>query len=155
MAQLSGSGVSFGFVLIRVVTGALLAFSGWQLVSQDGGIPNLVRGSDLSSPYFKWWGENIIREYPAVISHVIAWGELLAGLSLLLGGLVRPAGFAIAWILFSCAVADTGDLRHLEVLAGFNALGCALAGAGRSFGMDAMLDQHWPRWITWAQRSDG
>lgn len=153
MAKLQTDSVGPGLVLIRVVTGALLFLNAWDLVSRTGGVPDLVSGADLSSPLFAWWGEELVRERPVLFSNLIAWSELLGGLALVLGALVRPFGLLVAVVMGCCAVSDTGLLRYTEILVCANALALSFAGAGTAFGLDSIFDQHFPRWLTWTRRS--
>jgi len=146
MGKLQSDSVGPGLVLIRLVTGTLLFLRAWGLITHTGGVPNLLSGADLSSPLFTWWGENWLEEYPAFFSQLIAWSVLLGGLALFLGALVRPFGLLVALVIGCCAFSDEGVLRYTEILVSANALGTTL-------GLDAIFDQHFPRWISWKRKS--
>lgn len=151
----SGTGnVNIGLVIIRVTLGLLLLLHGWAYITAESGVPNLIAGSDFSSPVFTWWGENLVAKHPHGASTLIVWIEFLAGVALTLGALVRPVGTLIAVIMLSFALSGGRELQlELVILAGSCALGCAIAGAGRLFGLDSMLDLQLPRWLSWARRA--
>ncbi len=144
--------VSLGLVLVRVTLGLLLFLHAWDQITGPNGVRDLISGADLSSPFFTWWGESLLKKSPDVFSHLLVWIELLGGISLFLGALVRPFGLLVALALGCCAVSDHDLLRAAEILAAACALGCSISGAGRSLGLDAIFDQHFPRWVTWGGR---
>jgi len=154
MANPESPSVSLGLVLVRVTCGLILTLHAWELITGPAGVPDLVSGADLSSPFFAWWGEKLLAKHPALFSQVLVWIELLGGISLTLGALVRPFGILLALAFAACAASDTDVPRAAEVLVAAIALGSALSGAGRSLGLDAIFDQHFPRWLTWARRRE-
>ena len=156
MVLITNGSPSLGIVLIRVTLGILLVLNAWSHITAEGGIPNLVAGSDLSSPVFTWWGKNLVQQHPAGTSTLIVTIELIGGVCFVLGALVRPLGILLAFTtLCFAATAGRPFEEELAILAGVCALGCSLSGAGRLFGLDSMFDQNFPRWITWAGTQQG
>lgn len=155
MANPESRPVSLGLVLVRVTLGLLLFLHAWDQITGPNGVRDLISGADLSSPFFAWWGEKLLKESPGFFSNLLVWIELLGGISLFLGALVRPFGLLVALAFGCCAVSDQDLLRATEILVAACALGCSLSGAGRALGLDAIFDQHFPRWVTWGgRRSD-
>ncbi len=152
MVQFSHGSLNLGIVLIRVVLGLMLVAHAWGYIAGEAGVPNLIAGSDLSSGFFTWWGDNLLMKYPGTMSALIVWLEFLSGIAFVSGGLVRPLGTLLAFLMLCFALSSARPLeRELVILVGTCALGCATSGAGRLFGLDAIFDQHFPRWLTWAR----
>ena len=94
------------------------------------------------------WLPGFVAAAPATLAWLLALGELAVGLSLLLGLLTRLGGlFAVVQAIVQTLAAagngaDTIGHNYLLALTGLIVL---VAGAGRKWGIDAVLLTRWPR----------
>jgi uncharacterized membrane protein YphA (DoxX/SURF4 family) len=148
------SSPSFGLVLVRITTGAILAIAGWSKLS-EGVSPELVLGTReafVAAPsVIRAWGENVVLPHPSLFAHLIAWGELVGGLALFLGLLTRPVGVATAFMMANFYFVGPESARSLVLLLGVAALGCSISRAGQSAGADVFLVERLPPWLTWTR----
>jgi len=157
MAKRSRNSMAAGLVLVRVVTGAVFLVHGWGWV-QDGGFDGAVVRDGVQATLSSadglagWWGRTVLLTNPDACAFFWRWAALLIGLAFVFGALVRPAG-AFAVLLLAHAIAF-GPSRHelVFLLLAAPSFACSISGAGRRFGMDAMLDEHLPGWVTWTKR---
>ncbi len=145
-----------GLALIRVLTGQFLFFRGWSWV-QDGSfdgqlVLDRVRASVAdASGLVEWWGNSVVLANPDASALFWRWAALICGALLVLGAFTRPAGYIASFFLCQAllfAVPGEGTI-FLPVL--FACLGCAVAGAGRDYGLDQVLDESCPGWLTWTK----
>jgi len=150
----SGATPSFGLVLVRITTGALLLYAG--MTHLEAGIsadfvsrtaPAWAASPDL----VRSWGENVVLQYPGLFAHLVAYGELILGGLLFLGFLTRPAGIAAAFLFANAVFAVDGSQKSLAALLAVCCIACALSRAGRSAGADVFADGALPRWLTWSR----
>lgn len=145
---------SFGLVLVRIATGALLIAAGWDKlragVSED--LVLRTRGEWAAAPdLVRAWGENVVLAHPWIFAQLVAWGELVLGAALFLGLLTRPAGLCTAFLFANAVFAVDGAHKSLALLLCVCGLACALSRAGRSAGADVFLDGRLPGWLTWSR----
>lgn len=104
-----------------------------------------------SGPY-KHFLDQIVIPHATLFSYLVMAGELIAGLSLLLG-LGTRLGAAIAMFLFLNYMFSKGRLfwspDSEDAAVFFSALVCLLGAAGRVWGVDAYLARRWPRFFLW------
>ena len=139
---------------MRLATGAILAVAGWQKIL--GGV-----GADLvlstkqrvaeGPPWFESFMNTIVYPFPEAFAQLIQWGELVGGIALFLGALTRPVGVFSGLMLIAFAFAGPIDQIQFQLLLALCALACAMSCAGRRVGLDAILDGHFPGWITWTR----
>lgn len=150
----AGPAPSFGLVLVRVATGALLLVEGARRI-ELGVDPDFVTRTApawaAAPESVAWWGENVVLEHASLAAHVVAWGEVVLGALLFLGLLTRPAGIFAAFLFANAAFALDGSQQALAALLTICCLACALSRAGRSAGADVFVDGRLPRWMTWAR----
>lgn len=145
-------GPCWGLVLVRIAAGYTLLTAGWGKVSADA-IPPIVSWAHFDSTFFTWWGENLIEAYPAAFSFMIAWGEFLGGAALLLGALTRPAGLLSAFMMLCFYCAGPEEAKDKVLLLGIMCLASGLSAAGARGGLDVILREHFPSWLTWMRPS--
>lgn len=173
-AQLLGREVSFDYsetwvaysvISLRVIMAWVFLQAGLQKLFGNGldGFLNdpvtggfdahgFLVGATASSPahgMFTWMAENFW------VEPVVVWGQILVGLALLLGVLVRWSAFwgAVMMILFWLAALEGGILQGLPFEHGyvvdytlvyaFLLFGLGAVGAGRILGLDARIER-WP-----------
>lgn len=104
-----------------------------------------------SGPY-KHFLDQVVIPHATFFSYLVMAGELIAGLSLLLG-LGTRLGAAIAMFLFLNFMFSKGRLfwspDSEDAAVFFSALVCLLGAAGRVWGIDAYLARRWPRFFLW------
>jgi thiosulfate dehydrogenase [quinone] large subunit len=105
-----------------------------------------------SSPWYQHFLQDVVIPHATLFSYLIIAGEVVAGLSLLLG-LGTRLGSAIAMFLFLNFLFAKGRLfwspDSEDAAVFFSALVCGLGAAGRVWGTDAYLARRWPRSFLW------
>ncbi len=153
-AKGTSSGPSFGLVLVRVTTGALLLYAGKTHleagISEDF-ISRTAPAWAASPDLIRSWGEHVVLRHPWFFANLVAYGELVLGALLFLGLLTRPAGILAAFLFANAVFAVDGSQKSLAALLGVCCLACALSRAGRSAGADVFADSALPGWLTWSR----
>lgn len=152
MASDGSSGPSWGLVLVRIVSGAILLTAGWSKLA-NGVDDALVLGTQKAfaeAPgLIRAWGENVVLPHPWFFSHLILWGEILGGLALFLGAFTRPAGFAVAFMFANFYFVGPESAKSLVLLLATCGFACAFSRAGLRAGADVFLVERCPVWLTW------
>jgi|GEM_PF-785761 len=153
-AKGTGTGPSFGLVLVRIATGALLLYAGLSHleagISEDF-VSQTAPAWAASPDLIRSWGENVVLRHPWFFAQLVAYGELVLGALLFLGLLTRPAGILAAFLFANAVFAVDGSQKSLAALLGVCCLACALSRAGRSAGADVFADGALPGWLTWSR----
>ena len=157
MANGRSRGVPLGLVLLRITTGGVLVRQGWRWLTSDPLEAGAVRASierslDSLASWLVWWGEHALLASPDATALFWRWGALLFGLCFVLGALTRPAGFLAGLFLAHGIAYGPRETELAAFLLLVLCFACALSGAGRRWGLDALFDQHFPSWITWSRR---
>lgn len=145
---------SFGLVLIRIATGALLLVSGARRIADgvdDGFVTRTASAWAASPEWIRAWGERVVLPHAGVVASLVAFGEVVLGTCLFLGLLTRPAGIAAAFLFANGVFALSGSQSSLALLLAVCCAACALSRAGRSAGADVFLDERLPAWLTWTR----
>lgn len=150
---------SLGLVLVRLVTGAVLAAHGWRSVralEPSGRVLERTVEDALAGrgALLAWWGETLLLGNPDAIAFLWRWTALFTGILLVLGALTRPAGWIAALFLAHAWVYGPPEDRVTFLLLLVSAVASALSRAGRRFGLDRLLDEQLPTWLTWTARRD-
>jgi uncharacterized membrane protein YphA (DoxX/SURF4 family) len=152
MSSDGSSGPSWGLVLVRIVSGAILLAAGWSKL-ENGVNESLVLGTQTAfataPPLVRAWGDSVVLPHPWFFAHLILWGELLGGLALFLGAFTRPAGLAVAFMFANFYFAGPESARSLVLLLAACGLACAISRAGLRAGADVFLVERCPVWLTW------
>jgi uncharacterized membrane protein YphA (DoxX/SURF4 family) len=150
----SEPGPSWGLVLVRLATGAIVAVAGWKKILGNVGadlvLETKARVAD-GPAWFESFMSAVVYPFPEAFAQLIQWGELVGGIALFLGALTRPTGTAVALMLGCFAFAGPVEQIEFQLLLALCALACAISRAGRRVGLDALLDGHFPGWITWTR----
>ena len=114
-------------VLLRIYLGVIFLLAAWSKLSGD------------LDPPFTGFLEQVALQRGPLVAALVTWGELLVGLTLVLGLMTRLSA-TVALLL----VANS----HAGALAAI-AVALLLGAAGRTFGLDALLAKRWPRSPFW------
>jgi thiosulfate dehydrogenase [quinone] large subunit len=102
--------------------------------------------------FYQDFVQQIVLPHATLFSYLVMTGEVIAGLSLLLG-LCTRIGAAIAMFLFLNYMFSKGNYfwspNSEDAAVFFSGLVCCLGAAGRVFGIDAYLARRWPNSIFW------
>lgn len=138
-------------VLLRLYAGFFWAQHGYdKLRSPDWAAPNgsmvqivqdMIRYT--SGPYHDFV-VNVVMPNSVLFSHLVAWGETLAGISLFLGFLTKLGGLGGAFIALNYFVAK-GSYTGLSGWSGYDmlavvmSLACVVLPVSSTFALDALL----------------
>lgn len=108
-------------------------------------MPDFVRGmsSETTGPYHDFI-VHVVLQNPTLFAHLVAWGETLTGVSLLLG-LLTPAGGAVGFFLALNYFLAKGSYAHITDLGGLDAAAVMLSitnvvlPTGLIWGLDGLL----------------
>jgi uncharacterized membrane protein YphA (DoxX/SURF4 family) len=143
--------------IIRIITGAMWLIHGVQKVlnpqfaGPDGMMAGMVRDSmtHASAPYHHFLTSAVLPN-AALFGHLVAWGETLTGLSLLLGLFSRLGGLGGMFLTLNYMLMK-GSFGELNGYAGLDAATFALSfinlvlPTGMRFGIDGLLFGHGAR----------
>jgi uncharacterized membrane protein YphA (DoxX/SURF4 family) len=158
MAPKNAEFPAFGLILIRIVVGVSIASAGFRLIGAGVDADVVLERSEAieaAPALFAWWGEAVLLGFPGFFAFLLAWGQALGGMALVVGVLVRPVGALLAFTMLNIYFAGSADPAEPARLALILATCCvalAASGAGRVFGFDRGLDATLPSWLTWSNR---
>ena len=97
--------------LVRIATGIIFLFfaeykiagPAWTSGGFEGWIHQFVN-EGTAVGFYKIFLMNFVLVHPVLCAHIVAWGELAIGLSMVLGLLVRPASVAGAILMIALAL---------------------------------------------------
>jgi thiosulfate dehydrogenase [quinone] large subunit len=141
--------------IVRILVGYHFLEVGWPKVARGfyrgDSLPRQL--ADAAADPFGWHRDfilNVVVPHPVFFSHLVAFGEVAIGLSLLTGCLVRVASLFGAFHNFNIWLAvaipsGNGVQIRLNRLYIFLHLLFVVAAAGRSLGVDGWLKKKFPR----------
>ncbi len=147
-----------GMVLIRVVTGAILLAHGWGWLKTgefDGAtvLGVVEAGRDPAAwGIANWWTEHVVLANADASAFLWRWAAFLIGVAMTIGALARPAALIGVFFLLHAFFYGPSELELVWILLIVSCFACAISGAGRRIGLDAMFDEHFPTWVTWSRR---
>ena len=153
---LQGIMARWALVLLRVYLGAVFLLAALPKIHQDfsPGLTTFLKQVALERghPFYQEFVHRVILPNVAAFAALITWGELLVGVTLVLGLLTRfSAGFALVLALnymFAKGVwfwtPTSNDAASVAI-----ALALLIGAAGRTLGLDALLARRWPRSPFW------
>lgn len=160
MASNQDAAHNMGLLLLRVFLGLVLLTNGWAGVRnhepQPRELSQVVKTAAIEAPsLIRWIGEDLIAEQAEVFAVIIRWGSVVAGVLLLLGALVRPVGWIAGCAFMLAFFLGKPSQEQLHLIAAATSVACALTSAGRFMGLDTLLDQLLPTWLTWGKPNFG
>jgi thiosulfate dehydrogenase [quinone] large subunit len=103
-------------------------------------------------PFYREFVQRVLLPNASLFATVVTWGELLVGLTLLLGLITRfSAGVALVLTVNYMLAKGAWLWTPSSNDAAFAIISLALliGAAGRTFGLDAFLARRWPRSPFW------
>ncbi len=143
-------------VLLRVYLGVVFLVAASPKLQQDF-TPSLVGflqrvALEKGPPFYQEFARQVLIPHASIFATLVTWGELLIGISLILGLLTRLSGVAALLLAANCMFAK-GDWFWTPSSSGAAfvaiSLGLILGAAGRTLGLDAFLARRWPRSPLW------
>jgi thiosulfate dehydrogenase (quinone) large subunit len=153
-----------GSVLQGILARAALAFLRIYLglVFLSASIPNLRGGyapnlsaflNDValtkSAEFYREFLQAVVVPNVPLFATLIPWGELLVGITLLLGLATRLSAAGALLLLVNCMLARGALGTSNDAALAAMALAILVGAAGRTFGIDAVLARRWPRSPLW------
>ena len=147
---------AIGLALVRVTIGAMFVWVffenlGKGLYTQAGyaGLINYyLKASHCPTAWKAVMG--FAANHAAIAAPMQGLTEIFLGVLLIIGLLTRPAAFVAFLFLGSLWISEWGTAWIWELLVPMMAsLGLAIGGAGRRWGVDALLLQRWPSAPWW------
>lgn len=136
--------------VVRIFTGAFWLSHGIpklmnpQFFGPDGMAGMVSQNAAQGSGPYNAFLQNVVLQNPVLFSHLVAWGETLTGVSLLLGLLTRVGGIVGMFLTLNYFLMK-GSYAHITSIGGLDAAGFALSfisavlPTGLVFGLDQLL----------------
>jgi thiosulfate dehydrogenase [quinone] large subunit len=143
-------------VFLRVYLGLLFLLSGAPKLREDFA-PNLSAfltqvGLTRGHEFYRDVIRQLVLPNLHLFAMLIPWGELLVGLTLVLGAATRLSAAVALVLLVNCMLAKGAWFWYPSsndaALAAI-AVALIIGAAGRTFGVDALLARRWPRSPLW------
>lgn len=143
-------------VLLRIYLGVLFLLAAWPKLNGDF-TPRLtefleqvalVRGH----PFYQEFVQRLVLPNVSLVAALVTWGELLVGLTLVLGLVTRLSATVALLLVVNYMFAKGAWFWQPSSNDGaFAAIAVALllGAAGRTFGLDAVLAKRWPKAPFW------
>jgi thiosulfate dehydrogenase [quinone] large subunit len=136
---------------LRIYLGVVFLLAVWPKLQSDftPGLTGFVEkvGLEKGHPFYQEFLRRVVLPNPTLFSALVTWGELLVGITLVLGLATRLSA-AMALVLTVNYMFAKGAWFWIPSSndAAFAALSVALliGAAGRTFGLDAILAKRWP-----------
>jgi thiosulfate dehydrogenase [quinone] large subunit len=142
--------------LLRVYLGVIFLIAAIPKVMEDF-TPGLTaflqrRAMEQSHLFYRQFLQEVVLPNAWLFAGLVTWGELLVGVSLILGLMTRlSATVALLLSLNSMFANGAWPWTPSSHDAAFAAMSLALVmgAAGRTFGLDSILARRWPRSALW------
>jgi thiosulfate dehydrogenase (quinone) large subunit len=143
-------------VLLRIYLGVIFLVAAWPKLGEDftPGLTGFLQKVALEKghPFYQGFVERVVLPNASLFAGLVTWGELLVGVTLVLGLTTRLSA-AVALILSVNYLFAKGAWFWTPSSndAAFAAISLALliGAAGRTFGLDEWLARRWPRSPFW------
>jgi thiosulfate dehydrogenase [quinone] large subunit len=143
-------------VLLRIYLGVVFLIAAWPKVVGDftPGLGKFLEEVALvkGHPFYQEFVHGIVLPNASVFAALVTWGELLVGITLVLGLLTRLSSAVALLLTMNYMFAkgawfwtpSSGDAAFVMI-----SLALLIGAAGRTFGLDAVLAKRWPRSAFW------
>jgi uncharacterized membrane protein YphA (DoxX/SURF4 family) len=142
--------------LLRVYLGMVLLIAAIPKLQGDfsSGMAGFLQGKamDQSHPFYRDFLQDIVLPNVHLFARLVTWGELLAGVLLILGLMTRLSA-AVALLLTLNYMLAKGAWPWMpssnDGAFAVISLAVMIGAAGRTLGLDALLARRWPRSPFW------
>jgi thiosulfate dehydrogenase (quinone) large subunit len=141
--------------LLRIYLGMVFLLSAWPKVKGDF-TPSLLvfleRAGQTAHPFYQDFMNRVLVPNTPILGGLVAWGELLVGMTLLLGLLTRLSAMVALLLSLNSMLAQGAWLwtpSSPDAAFACIALALTIGAAGRTLGVDTFLARRWPRSPFW------
>jgi thiosulfate dehydrogenase [quinone] large subunit len=143
-------------VLLRLQLGVVLLVAGIPKIRETftPGLLNFLQNVALERghPFYQEFIRNVVIPHAGVFAALVAWGEVLAGVALVIGLTTRLAAAAVLVLMVNYLFAkgawfwtpSSNDAAYAAI-----SLALMIGAAGRTLGVDEFLAKRWPRSPLW------
>jgi thiosulfate dehydrogenase [quinone] large subunit len=143
-------------VILRVYLGVIFLLAAWPKLRGDF-TPHLVGflekvALEQGHPFYQGFVQRVVLPNASLVATLVTWGELLVGLTLVLGLLTRLSATVALLLMVNYLFAKGAwfwQPSSADAAFAFVALALLIGAAGRTFGLDALLARRWPRSPFW------
>jgi thiosulfate dehydrogenase [quinone] large subunit len=143
-------------VLLRIYVGVIFLLAAWPKVREDftPGLTGFLQQVALENghPFYREFVQRVVLPNATVFAALVTWGELLVGITLVLG-LVTRFSAALALVLTVNYMFAKGawfwSSSSNDAAFALISVALLIGAAGRTFGLDALLARRWPRSPFW------
>lgn len=133
--------------LLRIYLGAVFLLAGWPKVRGEFAV-TLENGH----PFYRQFVQQVVLPNASLFAALLSWGELLVGVTLILGLVTRLSAAAALVLSVHYMLARgewfwTPSSNHAAFA--FISVALLIGAAGRTLGVDRFLAQRWPRSPFW------
>jgi thiosulfate dehydrogenase [quinone] large subunit len=143
-------------VLLRIYLGVIFLLAAWPKLGGDftPGLTGFLQKVALENghPFYREFVRRVVLPNALLFASLITWGELLVGVTLVLGLFTRfSAGVALVLVVNYMLAKGAWFWTPSSNDAAFAVISLALliGAAGRTLGLDAFLARRWPRSPFW------
>ena len=143
-------------VLLRIYLGVIFLAAAWPKLREDftpaliGFVENI--GLERGHAFYRPFLEEVVLPNASLFASLVSWGELLVGVSLVLGLMTRLSAAAAILLTLNYMFAkgswfwtpSSNDAAFVAI-----SLALLIGAAGRTLGLDALLARRWPRSPFW------
>ena len=143
-------------VLLRIYLGVIFLVAAWPKLRVDF-TPGLTRflekvALENGHPFYQEFVRRVVLPNASLFAALVTWAELLVGLTLVLGLMTRLSAAVALLLVVNYMLAkgawfwtpSSNDAAWAAI-----SLALLIGAAGRTFGVDALLAQRWPRSPLW------
>jgi thiosulfate dehydrogenase [quinone] large subunit len=143
-------------VLLRIYLGVIFLLAAWPKLRGDF-TPHLIEflekvALERGHPFYQEFVHRFVLPNASLVASLVTWGELLVGLTLILGLMTRlSATLALLLVVNYMFAKGAWFWQASSNDAAFAVIAVALliGAAGRTFGLDALLAKRWPKSPFW------
>ena len=143
-------------VILRIYLGVIFLRAAWPKLHSDftpvlaGFLENVAL--EKAHPFYLDFVQRVVLPNSSVFAELVTWGELLVGVTLILGLVTRLSAAAALFLTLNYMLAKGAwwwTPSSNDAALNMIALALLIGAAGRTFGLDAFLAQRWPRSGLW------
>jgi uncharacterized membrane protein YphA (DoxX/SURF4 family) len=143
-------------VLLRIYLGVIFLLAVWPKLQEDF-TPHLIGFLEKVAlarghPFYQEFVQRVVLPNASLFATLVTWGELLVGLTLVLGLLTRLSAAVALLLLVNYMFAKGAwfwEPSSNDAALAAISVALLIGAAGRTFGLDALLAKRWPQSPFW------